>query len=117
MTDPMSHEELRACRERYGREAGRTLRDAAEYHGTRAHGASFEIRARYQTAVENARADVPRLLATIAARDEEIAALQEQVDRLDESASMACITPADDCQCSGCLYAAEVNERDEEEGQ
>lgn len=46
MTDPMSPEELRACRERYEREAD----------------ASYEIHARCQTAIANARTDVHRLL-------------------------------------------------------
>ena len=76
MTDPMSPEELRACRERYEREADSTLRYVAKYHDTQARGASYEIHARYQTAVENARTDVPRLLATADAAQREAASLR-----------------------------------------
>lgn len=41
-----------------------------------------------------------------------VVALSARIEALEESAEMACITPADDCQCAGCLtardhYAAE----------
>lgn len=47
--------------------------------------------------------DLPRLLAQVAALEVERAKL---LDRM----QMACETPADDCDCAGCLYAAEVSD-------
>lgn len=33
--------------------------------------------------------------------------LNEEIDQLNEMGAMACQEPRDDCQCAGCLYAAE----------
>ena len=150
MTEPMSYEELRACRERAEAcfrapwiasdpwtvepdggedcEEVRSVLSPDEYPGgqvvAECHDDGIvatpglrEFAAAHSAFIAHARTDVPRLLATIAARDEEIANLRAHVDRLQESAEMSCITPADNCQCSGCLYAAEVNEREEGDGE
>lgn len=137
MIEPMSPEELRACRERAEAATPGDLSVAREdeEHGAITYAVvrggltlAFvpeDTRGKWEKSSAkadaafwaSARADVLRLLATIAARDAEIANLRACVESLQESAEMSCITPADDCQCSGCLYAAEVNERDEEGGE
>jgi len=38
---------------------------------------------------------------------EQLAAMTARVEELEESAAMACQSPADDCDCAGCLYAGE----------
>ena len=40
---------------------------------------------------------------------EELQRLREQVGRLQAQAEMACVEPADNCACSGCMYAREVH--------
>jgi hypothetical protein len=47
-------------------------------------------------------------LARLAAeRGERIRELEKELDELRESASMACETPPDGCDCAGCRYADE----------
>jgi hypothetical protein len=96
--------------------------EAAELLSLRAEVARLtRLRAHDVESVRQLRADCERLagehddaLAVIETRNAEAALLREQlaamtarVEELEESAAMACQSPADDCDCAGCLYAAE----------
>jgi hypothetical protein len=56
---------------------------------------------------DDARAEVETLRAEAALLREQFAAMTARVEELEESAARACQSPADDCDCAGCLYAAE----------
>jgi hypothetical protein len=58
-------------------------------------------------AAERERAELETLRAEAALMREQLAAMTAQVEELEESAQSACQSPADDCDCAGCLYAAE----------
>lgn len=56
---------------------------------------------------DDARAEVETLRAEAALLREKLAAATTRVEELEESTAMACQSPADGCDCAGCLYAAE----------
>lgn len=74
----------------------------AGYHDERAFhgGPSFEFHARAATYTRDAAAELDRLRA-------ENAELRARIAQLEDDRMMACETPADDCDCCGCSYAAE----------
>lgn len=77
--------------------------DAADRAVERAGGACGRLRRER----DDARAEVETLRAEAALMREQLAAATARVEELEESAAMACQSPADDCDCAGCLYAAE----------
>lgn len=77
--------------------------EAADRAVERAGGACGRLRRER----DDARAEVETLRAEAALMREQLAAATARVEELEESAAMACQSPADDCDCAGCLYAAE----------
>ena len=71
--------------------------------GTNARGAVLRVCALCRIAAVEVRG--PGELTTA----EVTADLCTRVDELEEDAAQACESPADDCQCAGCSYAAEKN--------
>lgn len=99
MTDPMSPEELRACRERAEAatagpwRAGSVERDAVFIPWPQGMGPErvlLRMNEHYPhdadaAFIAHARTDVPRLLATVATRDEEIRRIAEAIGRMREA--------------------------------
>ena len=56
---------------------------------------------------DDALAVIETLRAEAALLREKLAAATTRVEELEESTAMACQSPADGCDCAGCLYAAE----------